>query len=39
MDLKMITLVKKQLKHNLMSSVIWEINALYEPNTTRNKPM
>ena len=35
----MITLVKKQLKHNLMSSVMWEINALYEPKTTPNKPI
>jgi len=35
----MITLVNEQLKHNVMSSVMWEINALYEPISSRNKPI
>lgn len=33
MNLKMMTLAMNGLKHNLMSSVIWEINALYEAKT------
>lgn len=36
--MKRMSLVMKRLKHNIMSSVIWEINALYKPKTTQNQP-